>query len=298
MNRKTGVEPRGRQVTRLLCAAMTILRSTTTLTIALALVAGFATPLLAAVGEWSLGSKARIRLIAAGVEADGKLGAGIEIELAPGWKTYWRTPGAAGIAPRADFSASSNVRDVTVRYPVPHRFDDGYAVTNVYEGRVILPLAVDLGDRTAPADLRLSLDLGVCEEVCIPEHFDTDLAIAPGTTDQAAARALDAAVKELPGPPEPGVLAVDGMARNGGTDKQPVYDFTLAVPAAKDAEVFVEGPADWYAAVPDLVSDDNGRAVYRVAFNRLGAKTPIEGARFTVTIVTSDRAVEQTVGLD
>jgi len=265
---------------------------------AFGLLAALVAPAAAGIGAWATGDKARVRLIFAGVDASGRLEGGIEIELAPGWKTYWRSPGGAGIAPQVDFSASTNVKDVAISYPVPHRYDDGYAVTNVYEGRAILPLAIATGDATAPVDLRLSLDIGVCEEVCIPEHFDAELAVMPGDDDPAAAAALAEVREQLPGPPEPGVLGVESFARSGGSDEKPVFDFTLDVPDAKDTEIFVEGPADWYAGVPELVSGDKGRATYQVTFDRLGADTPIDGAKVTVTIVAADRAVEQTVGLD
>lgn len=277
---------------------MKILHPTAIALAALGLLTGLAGPAAAGMGAWATGDKARVRLISAGVDVNGRLAGGIEIELAPGWKTYWRTPGAAGIAPQVDFSASTNVKDVAISYPVPHRYDDGYAVTNVYEGRTILPLAIAMGDATAPLDLRLSLDIGVCEEVCIPEHFDAELTVPPGDDDAAAAAALAGVRQQLPGPPEPGVLGVESFARSGGSDDKPVFDFTLDVPDAKDTEIFVEGPADWYARVPELVSGDKGRATYQVTFDRLGADTPIDGAKVTVTIITADRAVEQTVGLD
>ena len=277
---------------------MKILHPTAIALTALGLLTGLAGPAAAGIGAWATGDKARVRLISAGVDANGRLEGGIEIELAPGWKTYWRTPGAAGIAPQVDFSASTNVKDVAISYPVPQRYDDGYAVTNVYEGRTILPLAIATGKATAPVDLLLSLDIGVCEEVCIPEHFDAELAVTPGDDDPAAAAALAEARQQLPGPPEPGVLEVENFTRGGGSDQKPVFDFTLAVPDAKDAEIFVEGPADWYAGVPELISSDKARATYQVTFDRLGADTPIKGAKVTVTIVAADRAIEQTVGLD
>ncbi len=50
------------------------------------------------------------------------LRAGIELRLATGWKTYWRYPGDSGVPPRFDFSKSTNVKSVTVRWPAPHRF--------------------------------------------------------------------------------------------------------------------------------------------------------------------------------
>ncbi|MCB1489151.1 MAG: hypothetical protein KDJ88_17060 [Bauldia sp.] len=264
---------------------------------ALATTAVLSGPALAAVGAWTEGDRARVRLLAGGLDDEGALMGAIEIELAPDWHTYWRSPGAAGIPPNTDFSASGNLRDIAVRYPVPQRYDDGYAISNVYDGRVLLPLVIDAGDDAAPVDLRLSLDIGVCHDVCIPEHFDAALEIPSGATDAEAARAIAEAWKLIPGPPEPGVLAVESVARSGGTDRHPEYVVTIANAGGAPAEVFVEGPADWYAGVPEPMPDGKD-AAYRVVFDRLGAKTPIDAAQFVVTIVTPDRAIEQRLGPD
>ena len=257
-----------------------------------------ARPAAAAIGDWVEGDRTRVRLVAAGVGAEGKLDAAIEIELAPGWKTYWRTPGDAGIAPRFDFSRSANIVAPVVRFPVPERYDDGYSVTNVFRDRVVLPVDARIVDPAVPADLRVSLDLGVCDEICIPIHVEADLAVPVGGTDDEAATVVAAARDALAGPPLPGLLAVDRISRAGGTDRKPVFEVAATVPDAAKATVFVEGPADWSAAQPELVSADGGHAVYRVAFSRLGAETPIAGSAFVVTIVSDGRAIEQTIGLD
>jgi len=72
---------------------------------------------------WDGDQRAAVRLIA-GAQRGTVRRAGIEIRLAPGWKTYWRYPGDSGIPPRFDFSQSKNVKSVTVRYPAPHRLTD------------------------------------------------------------------------------------------------------------------------------------------------------------------------------
>jgi len=87
-----------------------------------------------AVGEWTNNDNARVRLIASPVDETGHIDAGIEIELAPDWTTYWRSPGDAGIAPAMDFSGSKNLGPVDVAFPVPKRHDDGFSITNVYTG--------------------------------------------------------------------------------------------------------------------------------------------------------------------
>ena len=53
----------------------------------------------AAASPWSEATGAKLRLIAPGgpPAADGTLTLGIEIALEPGWKTYWRHPGEAGL---------------------------------------------------------------------------------------------------------------------------------------------------------------------------------------------------------
>ena len=82
----------------------------------------------------------------------------------------------------------------------------------------------------------------------------------------------------MPGPPEPGVFAVDSVAREGGTDAAPVFRIAATVPATGETRLFVEGPADWSPYEPVLVSRDGDRVVYDAKFSRTGAKTPIAGA--------------------
>lgn len=263
------------------------------------LVAMSLSPAVAAVGAWQGEGSAKVRLIAAGVGADGRIAAGIEIALEPGWKTYWRTPGDAGVAPLIDFSASTNIDDVViVEFPVPSRYDDGYAVTNVYKDTVVLPVTVTPNDPQATTELVLSLDIGVCAEICIPEHYDLTLDLAPDETDATVDAILAGARASLPGAPRPGVLEVGRIERAGGTDKRPVFEVDVLAPDAGEAEVFVEGPVDWYPAVPTLLKADDTRATFSVMFNRLGSKTPIGGNTFTVTVVADGTAVADTVTAD
>lgn len=256
-------------------------------------------PAAAAVGEWQGQGSARVRLIATGVDAAGDIAAGIEIALEPGWKTYWRTPGDAGVAPLIDFSASTNIDGpVMVEYPVPHRVDEGYAVSNVYEDYVVLPVTASAIDPEATTALVLSLDIGVCKEICIPEHYELSVEFDPGAPDPTVAKVLAGARAGLPREPVPSVLEVDGIVRVGGTDKRPVFEVAVVAPDAAKAEVFVEGPADWFPALPKLVASDETHATFAVEFSRLGSKTPIGGNRFTVTVIANGKAIEDAVTLD
>jgi suppressor for copper-sensitivity B len=257
-----------------------------------------AIPAHAAIGDWVAGQNASVRLLAAGIDASGMLSGGIEIALEPGWHTYWRSPGDAGVPPVIDFAGSLNIDEPAVEYPAPARLDDGYSVSNVYQDRVVLPFTTKVDNPAAAIDLALKLDIGVCAEVCVPEHFETKLSVPATRTDLAATKLIARARDSVPTPPEPGVLAVAAVARAGGTDKRPVFEIKASAPDPKAAIVFVEGPADWYAGAPAFVSASAGVGLYRVEFDRLTAKTPLAGASLRITIVAGGRAVEQTVSLD
>src|SRR4051812_39713501 len=65
---------------------------------------------------WQRDAHSAVRLLA-GSRSGAVLLGGIAIQLQPGWKTYWRTPGDSGVPPRFDFSKSDNVEAVTVMWP-------------------------------------------------------------------------------------------------------------------------------------------------------------------------------------
>ena len=47
---------------------------------------------------------------------------GIKFDLAPGWHTYWRYPGASGISPEFNFADSQNVTAGEALFPAPPVF--------------------------------------------------------------------------------------------------------------------------------------------------------------------------------
>ena len=95
--------------------------------------------------RWDGDARSAIRLIAGSPPA-GKtapLRAGIEIRLKPGWHTYWRYPGDAGVPPQFDFAGSQNVKAVEVLWPAPQRIVGGRLVRRSAIPRgVIFPLRV------------------------------------------------------------------------------------------------------------------------------------------------------------
>ena len=118
---------------------------------------------------------------------------GLHLRLAKGWKTYWRSPGDAGIPPRFDWSGSQNVKSDRIHWPAPHVFTTNGLRSIGYAGDLVLPVELTPRDPAAPMHLTGQIDMGVCSDVCVPASVRVDAAlIAPGAPDAAIDSALAA----------------------------------------------------------------------------------------------------------
>ncbi len=194
-------------------------------------------------------------LLAGWAAQDGARVAGLSIRLAPGWKTYWRTPGDAGIPPQFDWSASDNVAGVAVEWPAPERFETYGMTTLGYKGAVTLPLVVTPADPAAPVTLRLGFDFGVCAEICVPERADLTLSIAPGAAAQDAGAIEDGRTRAPLSAVAGGVLSAACGVSGAGAQRR--FEGRLLLDHAPDPEtmVVVEGPEGvWFAPAETTIS--------------------------------------------
>ncbi|MEO1307435.1 MAG: protein-disulfide reductase DsbD domain-containing protein, partial [Pseudomonadota bacterium] len=79
---------------------------------------------------------------------------GLHLKLAPGWKTYWRSPGDAGIPPDFSWRGSENLRAVKIHWPAPSVYSSYGLRTVGYDGEVILPISVVPRNASQPVRLR------------------------------------------------------------------------------------------------------------------------------------------------
>jgi DsbC/DsbD-like thiol-disulfide interchange protein len=248
---------------------------------------------------WDGDSRSAARLIAANA-AGAKLRAGVEIRLAPDWKTYWRYPGDSGVPPRFDFSESDNVKAVTVLWPAPERFSDVDGNTIGYHNGVIFPLQVEAQNPAQPVTLRLKLDYAVCEKLCVPAAAKAELALTDASNANEAA--LAAAERRVPRPSQvgaAGALSIVSVRREAGLTTPRVLVDVLA-PAGATLAVFVEGPTpDWSLPLPEATSGaPAGHQRFIFALDGLPPAAMAKGATLRLTAVAADAAIEATYRLD
>lgn len=117
--------------------------------------------------------------------------AALRLRLAPEWKTYWRAPGDAGIPPIFDWSGSENLSAVRLHWPRPVVFSLNGMNTIGYHDEMVLPIEVTPADPSRPVTLRMQVDMGVCNEICMPASVTVGaMLVADGQGDAVIKAAL------------------------------------------------------------------------------------------------------------
>ena len=135
---------------------------------------------------------AKVSILPGWRAADGRHFAGIRIKLAKGWKTYWRAPGDAGIPPQLNWSGSRNLGSAKLIWPTPKVYNINGMRSIGYDGDIVLPIEITpRRNGNQPITLRAKLEIGVCEDICIPisVKLSGDLAV-PGMVDNAISRSI------------------------------------------------------------------------------------------------------------
>ena len=245
-------------------------------------VAGEAHP---AASPWVRTPEAAVRLVSAS-EAVGsldRLRLGLEFELAPGWKTYWRSPGEGGLPPGLDWAGSGNLGEASLYWPAPARFTILGIDSVGYEDRLLLPMDVRVPEPGEPVRARLRVDYLTCSDICVPQSADLSLALPAGPAQPSAeAFAIDRWRGRTPRP-EPAA----GRAELVGAGDGAVLH--VALPGIEAKDIFIE--AGNFAAFGRPAPVAGGLAV-PVAWAK-GGPEALVGRELVATVTGGGEAVEQ-----
>jgi DsbC/DsbD-like thiol-disulfide interchange protein len=253
---------------------------------------------------WVETPSARVRLLAGGATArpGAPIAAGIEISLAEGWKTYWRTPGEAGVPPSFDWSGSGNTASIKVSYPAPMRLIDPAAEMIGYKKSVLFPIEIEPLTPSQAVDLRLALEFAVCREICIPAQASLQLTLPPGLAQGAPPAQITAARERVPRAQEarrggdPSVTRVEAKL----SGPVPSLEIDAKFPAgAAGADLFIEAPDGLFVPMAQkLPGGSDGSVRFQVDLSRAGSAEELRGKKLILTLVSEAGASEVAWTLD
>jgi len=255
-----------------------------------------------AAGPWSETDHGAVRLVAAtnAVGSGESLSLGLQFRMKKGWKVYWRSPGDAGFPPQPNWSGSRNLAKMSVDWPRPIRFDVQGLTTLGYTDEVVLPLAAKLFEPGKAVTVTATVPYLTCNEICVPYEAKLALALPSGPETTAIEAGLIARYAAL----VPRKGAVVGLtvtqARVDGPPGKQILHVAANSTVSGTPKLLVEGPSGFRFAPPRLERRD-GEAVFLAAVSppyksvSEGKPADLAGSSLTLTLLTKDRAVEQSV---
>lgn len=217
--------------------------------------------------DWVENDFGRSRLVAAH-ESVGPAGSGPvllawQVALDDGWKTYWRTPGEAGLPPVFHFAGSINLAAAEIRFPLPERFELFGIETYGYGGLVTLPIAVTQEEDGGALRLAATVDYMVCKDICVPLRESYALTLEPAVGAQvfsAHRDAIFAALKRAPQAWESAdqTLSVQAVRLTAGPDTSEQLTVIAANTTGAVMDLIVELPAPFEPGKRTIAYADDG----------------------------------------
>ncbi|MBA3994004.1 MAG: hypothetical protein C0469_10800 [Cyanobacteria bacterium DS2.3.42] len=134
---------------------------------------------------------------------------GVELTMEPGWHTYYKESGDAGMPTAIEWVLPPGYKHGELLWQKPHKFDDGGIVTYGYAEKTVLAAKVTAPD-TIPEGVDQKMVAKVkwleCKEVCIPGSGETSITLPagkkgatpqPGDTDSFSSSGFTGKVSDL-----------------------------------------------------------------------------------------------------
>jgi DsbC/DsbD-like thiol-disulfide interchange protein len=239
----------------------------------------------AGASDWQEFEGASLRAVVSdAASAHGTLRAALEIQLKPGWKTYWLDPGDSGVPPMVEARVDGTAVPVTIDLPAPARHSDGYATFAGYNQPLAMALTLTPPDGAAGSTFDLDVFVGICETICIP----VQATFSVPATSSGDEHLVEAAFAALPAPAD----ATFGIRSAWTQGDELIVDVALPDGMA-EAELFVASTPLFAMGAPRR--DGQPRRFRVPLLDRPTNPTASELARYT--LVAGDRSVAGTIRL-
>ncbi len=104
--------------------------------------------------------------------------AGVDLKMEPGWHTYWKNSGDAGMPTKIQWQLPSGVTAGEIQWPLPEKLPPAEVTTYGYETETMLlvPLTIETNSNLpmGQVDVKANVSWLECKDVCIPANQEVD----------------------------------------------------------------------------------------------------------------------------
>jgi len=146
---------------------------------------------------------------------------GLLLRMAPGWHTYWKFSGDAGLPTELKWKLPQGWKIGEIQWSIPLKtIDPGDIETYGYENEVLLMQEITPPSKIDESSVKLSAEANwlVCEKICIPGGETLQLELPISTTSQPANTELFARYRRLLPQNWPGADAATTEWSRAGSD--------------------------------------------------------------------------------
>ena len=191
---------------------------------------------------------------------------GLLLRMAPGWHTYWKFSGDAGLPTELKWKLPPGWKIGDIQWPIPLKtIDPGDIETYGYENEVLLMQEITPPPKLDVSSAKLSTEANwlVCEKICIPGSATLQLDLPVASTSQPANTDIFARYRRLLPQNLPGTnVARADWSRVGSDLRLKITSETLAKYPALD--FFPLPEQETIVGHPAVQSRNNNEIVFRI----------------------------------
>jgi thiol:disulfide interchange protein len=233
---------------------------------------------LACVSAQAAHTQARLLLAAETTRPGETVLAGVQLQMDPHWHTYWRNPGASGMATKIEWQLPPGVGAGEIQWPIPEKLPDEDLTTYIYKDEVVLLVPLKLASDLRPGQLELKASVSwlECELQCVPGNANVQAVLNIGreTKPSKDLALIEAWQKKLP---QKGAgLSAHALWQRAATgDLRPLVLAWNSTKAASEAEFFPDASEQFELQGPtERIPAEVGRIQLRKQVKKFSGDWP------------------------
>ncbi|MBL9137353.1 MAG: thioredoxin family protein [Verrucomicrobiales bacterium] len=210
-------------------------------------------------------TSARLLLPIESVKPGDKFLAGLELQMKPGWHTYWRNGGDSGAPTTLEWTLPDGIKAGEIQWPAPETYEEMGLVTFIYHGKVMLLIPFEVASNAPPGTQSIAAKVKwlECEKQCVPGNTSVQAQFVVGNTskDSSAADLIRAAEAKIPKPAPAGVASASWDGPPAGDERALVLRWQAA-PTNGIPDFFPYGGDGFEVATATERLPSDGKEIY------------------------------------